>query len=148
MIIHFNKQTPEYIREFAYFAARELGMDRLRGECEIRYVYGELEENSFGLCWGDGRETEIHIASRQYGRTISREDKLKTVAHEMTHARQYLKRELISNKDDVNDNNVAVAKWCGHPTLFNLADETDTPWEVEARLMEEKIYMKWLSLTV
>ena len=143
MRLFFNRQTPVFMREFAEFAARDLGIDKLRGEVEIRYVYGELEANSYGLCWGDGSEAEIHIAAKQFGKPVSREDRLRTLAHEMTHARQYLKRELITSEDDTK--NVGVAKWCGHPTLFNPADEHDTPWEVEARLMEEKIYMKWLA---
>ena len=140
MHINFNKQTPEYIREFTYYAERELGLDKLRGDIEFRYVYGELDESCFGLCWGDNREAEVHIAAKQWGKPITRENKLKSVAHELTHARQYLKRELIA-KDELADG--PMAKWCGKDMPYEYATEQNEPWEVEARLMEEKIYLKW-----
>jgi hypothetical protein len=66
-----------------------LGLDRLRGEINIK-LGQTLDGESFGLCWGDRQEAEIHIATKQWGNPINRENKLKTLAHELTHAHQYL----------------------------------------------------------
>jgi len=140
MLITFSKNTPKYVRDFTYFAARELGLDVLRGDVEFKYCQGSIQEESFGLCWGDNREAELHIATRQFGASINRENKLKTVAHELTHARQYLKRELVAADADVEK---PVAVWCGKEVQYEYADEHNQPWEVEARVLEEKIYLKW-----
>ena len=78
--------------------------------------------------------------AKQWGKPITRENKLKSVAHELTHARQYLKRELVA-KDELTDG--PMAKWCGKDMPYEYATEQNEPWEVEARLMEEKIYLKW-----
>ena len=68
MRVYPSKNMPNYMLEFIDFATEYLGIDRLRGDLHID-LKQTLEDESFGLCWGDKREAEIQIASRQFGRT-------------------------------------------------------------------------------
>jgi len=125
--------------EFIDFATNYLSINKLRGDLNIK-LKENLEENSFGLCWGDKQEVDIYIASKQWGQTISREDKLRTLAHEITHAHQYLTGHLVAA--DVED---MVAKWLGEDYPYTLENEHETPWESEAVICEERIYNAWLN---
>ena len=86
MQLYLGSNIPQYMEKFIDFAVEYLGIDKLRGEIHMTYKT-RLEEEAFGICWGDRRECEIHIGSQTFGEKISREDKLKTIAHELTHAR-------------------------------------------------------------
>ena len=142
MQLLFTRNAPNYMTEFATFACRYLGLDRLRGSIEIDYRYGALDEECFGQCWGDTRECEIQIASKQWGEKISREEKLMTLAHELTHARQYLTRELVAKNSDEY-----VSRWRGKDVPYDPATESTQPWEVEASEYEQLIYDAWIEHT-
>jgi hypothetical protein len=116
-----------------------LGLNSLRGEVNI-CLKKSLDDDAFGLCWGDDREIEIWIASSQFGVPISRENKLRTIAHELVHARQYLRRELKGYCDKTNS-----TRWKGMQYRYK-DDESDTPWELEAHKYELIVYDAWLSM--
>jgi hypothetical protein len=139
MQLTFNTNAPRYMTEFAAFACLYLGLDRLRGNIEIEYKYGSLEDNCYGQCWGDKKDCEIQIASRQFGYPISRREKLMTIAHELTHARQYLKGELLPTEEGKR-----TAMWRGTPIKYNPRCEETQPWEVEASKYEDLIYDAWV----
>jgi len=143
MFLYYSTTTPQYIEEFADWCSEQLGLDKLRGWIDFRWHYGELEDNAFGLCTGDDREVSIQIATRQYDSPISYEDKLKTVAHELVHARQYLRRELTAHPDEWE---LPVSRWKGRTIRYGkgVYAENDTPWEKEARRLEEKLFKKWI----
>lgn len=134
MQVYLSNNMPKYMVDFTYFAMMYLGMDKLRGEIEVKLSKRNLAEESFGLCWGDRRECEVQIASKQWGEPVSRENKLKTIAHELTHAHQYFTGRLKA-KDDV--------LWKGNQIEYDVKDEESMPWEVEAREYEEEIYKAW-----
>lgn len=141
MKMYFSRTVPQYMRIYAHFAAHQLGVSKLRGTIDIHMSKGTIEGHSFGLCWGDNRECEILIGSRQFGNPISQDDKLRTLGHELVHARQYLRRELRV-QDDTRDECV----WKGRRYLFDPEDETKEPWEVEAHEWEETIFIAWKTL--
>ena len=134
-----NSSTPKYLTEFANFACQYLGLYKLRGDIEVEYKYGALEEDVFGLCWGDSRECTIHIATKQWGNPIGRKEKLMTLAHELTHAKQYLTRELIAG-----DTDEYVTRWHGKDIHYNPKTEKNQPWETEASKYEQLIYDAWI----
>lgn len=140
MQLTFNASAPKYLTEFATFACQYLGLDRLRGEIEIEYKYGSLDEEVYGLCWGDSSECTIHLASQQWGAAIPRKEKLMTLAHELTHAKQYLTRELIARNTDEY-----VTRWHGKDIPFNPKTESKQPWETEATKYEHLIYEAWVN---
>ena len=129
---------PKYMVEFVGFASHLLGIDKFRGNLTID-LKQTLEEESFGLCWGDRSEVEMFIASRQWGSPVSKEDKLKTIAHELTHARQYFTGDLVAGDDET-----FKSKGLGKTIHYTPEDEDKTPWEVEAQISEERIYQAWL----
>ena len=133
--LYLSRNTPQYMKEYIDFAVEFLGLYQLRGEIRIDLAKRNLEEEAFGLCWGNRREAEIQIASKQWGKRVSREDKLKTIAHELTHAYQYLKGELVVNR--WNDN---ISRWKDREIHFDPKNETQMPWEVHAIDMENQIY--------
>jgi hypothetical protein len=143
MFVYYHARTPEYIQEFVEWCCVELGIDKLRGWIDFKWHYGELDDNAFGLCTGDSREISIWVATRQFGEPISYEDKLKTTAHELVHARQYLKRELTQDPDEWD---LPVSRWKGRKVHYGKGKyaENDTPWEREARRWEEKLFKKWM----
>ena len=143
MQLYPSKNMPNYMLEFIDFATEYLGIDRLRGDLHID-LKQTLEDESFGLCWGDKREAEIQIASRQFDATgVTRENKLKTLAHELTHAYQYLTGELVAG--DVGD---FMSTWQGDIIPYTPETDNDTPWEVEAHDYEERIYEAWMNRKV
>ena len=140
MQLYLGCDVPKYMERFIHFACEELGLNYLRGDISV-YVSRRLDEESFGLCWGDRSEAEIHIANTQWGESISREDKLKTLAHELTHAYQYLTGAL---KCDISSD-VFKSTWHKKVYRYLPEEEADLPWEIEARKQEERIYKKWVS---
>ena len=139
MQLSLSNNMPKYMVEFIDFATQWLGIDRFRGELHID-LKQTLEEESFGLCWGDRGEVEMHIATRQWGAPVSKEDKLKTLAHELTHAHQYFTGHLVAGEDES-----FRSEWLGEAIDYDPQTEDQTPWEQQAQICEERIYQAWLN---
>ena len=137
MQLYLSEGTPKFLEDFAHHAMSHLGIDRLRGEINIYYCK-KLEEESYGLCWGDRREAEIHLAHTQWGETLSREDRMMSLAHELAHAWQYLTGKLVADPDRF------VAKWEGTNIEYTPENEKYMPWEIEAVEYENRIYASWV----
>jgi hypothetical protein len=91
-------------------------------------IYIELtipDDNLNGWCEYDGENFEIEIKE-----SLSREELIKTVAHEMVHVKQYLTGELVEERCK------RIWKGVDHTddTHFNY------PWEIEAYKLEEILY--------
>ena len=113
--------------------AKELNIHRFRTKpIEINIV--RHCDGSYGDTWGDKDEgVEINIARNRYDQKIAYSDMLKTLAHEMVHAKQYLRDELNGYKDT----------WKGKPCHRLMKKKwEDQPWEVEANRLEDKLYRK------
>ena len=143
MQLYLGSNIPQYMEEFIDFAVGYLGIDRLRGEISITYKT-RLEEEAFGVCWGDRSECEIQIGSTTFGEKISREDKLKTIAHELTHARQYLTGQLKCDTSCTTENKMWKSIWEGKVYRYRPQNEVNKPWETEAVELESEIYEEWL----
>ena len=140
MQLYLGSNVPKYMEDFVVFAMKHLGLDKLRGNLHFTLARANLEEESFGLCWGDRGEVEMHIASRQWGSPVDREDKLKTIAHEMTHAHQYFVGHLVPGEQEDFE-----STWLGEKITYEPENEHLTPWEVEASEVENRIYERWLN---
>ena len=135
MQLFLSKNIPAYMRDYIDYSVEFLGLNRLRGEIHITLHRNNLEEEAYGLCWGNRREAEVQIASRQFGTPLSREEKLKTISHELTHALQYMKGQLVGA--DVDE---WVSRWRGTDMKYTPDEESSMPWELEASLFENEIY--------
>ena len=138
MQLYLSKRMPKYMTRYIWHSCRVLGLDELRGDITI-LLKGTLDGESFGLCWGDRREVEIHIATKQWGEPISREDKLKSIGHELTHAQQYLTGRLKCALAETE----FKSTWLGQEYRYAPEDEQSLPWEYEANEMESLIYNEW-----
>lgn len=139
MRLYPSKGTPKYMLEFIDFCCEDLGLDKLRGDVIINFKRGALDGQSFGLTWGDSREVIIEIAGTQHGEKVSKKDKLQTVAHELTHAHQYLTHKMK------NMEYVVSVVWEGKKVTSDKYFDTEMPWEVEAEEAEMRLYNKWSS---
>jgi len=123
----------KYIQNFAEKAARFLQIDHLDAEIIITLKQGYKEE-VWGYCDGDREEVNIELLRNSPGHKLSREEILMTLAHEMVHAKQYLKGELKS----LNDLNI---KW-KKTVIEDVTKQNyyDLPWEQEADELEPIVY--------
>lgn len=95
----------------------------------IRFVT-KCDGEALGYCSGDRDEVDIEIARTHFGRDLSYLEMMKSLTHEMVHARQYFRGEL---------KNVGTHRiWKNKPA--NHYSYTDSPWEREAYELEEKIF--------
>lgn len=122
-----SKKLKTDLTEACMFYMKCLGFRKRKRVLEIFINIGHFD--NYGLCefnqdyyWP---EVIIHI-NRDYGR----DEMLKTLAHEMVHAKQYLRKEL---------------KQIGEH-LYWMGKKSDSEeWEVEAYFREEKLYGDYIN---
>jgi len=102
---------------------KELNIHRLRNrEITIRFK-SVMEDDAWGYCIGDVYDVDIQI-----NRTIPFEDQMQTLAHEMVHAKQFLRKELDGNLWKKRNYEKCVYE--------------HQPWEKQANALEEKLYKR------
>jgi|TARA_E500000178_G_scaffold342746_1_gene388426 spermidine/putrescine-binding protein len=119
-IIHSNIKNKETVYKFVNNLQKELNIHRLNRFIEIRFLK-KLEEEALGYCWGDHEHVEIEICRDQ-----SWKDQMITLAHEMVHAKQFLRKELVGDK------------W--KKRNYSKCQYDRQPWEISAYLMQDKLY--------
>ena len=125
-------------KEATQFFASALMSPQLRANLQIRLWFSRretFEMGMFGYCdWLDDnlkpREFDIALDPGLKRKTL-----LRTLAHEMTHVKQYAKGEL---KDYARTN--SHIGWKGKLHKDTRATGEDSPWEREAVRMELKLY--------
>ena len=130
------------LEQAAYFYAKQLKMTDEDTLIEIRVPRkrGFIDDCIGGLC---GASEEEHDAGYEYMHieidlaNIKISDMLRNLAHEMVHAKQYIKRELCLD----------VQSWKGIRFQSKLGNDYDVnaPWEKEAYRRETLLYKKLLS---
>ena len=124
-IIKIPSRIREKDRVYAYVVnlCKALNVHRLRNrEITIRFKR-VMDDDAWGYCNGDVNDIEIEI-----NRTISFEDQMQTLAHEMVHAKQFLRKELDGNL------------W--KKRNYEHREYEDQPGEKEANKLEEKLYKR------
>lgn len=136
-----TKEKQSLCRSFAHHAMQDVCGTRLYNVLEVDLILHDTlatDYDHLGNCAPmDGlyrpREFEIEIASNLQHRHM-----LTVLSHEIIHAKQYAKGEL-------NELMSGEIKWLGKTitppktqTAFNRV-----PWEVEARGMEEILFLEW-----
>lgn len=93
----------------------------------------KLDDDCQGLCVGDNSQVEIHIAKTSFEDRISFLIQMQTLAHEMVHAKQFLRGEL-SHDDD------------GEFVWKNRSSKgyryKNQPWEKEAVKLEKLLFLE------
>lgn len=121
-----KKKIIEYIGNLE----KELGIHRMWSKVIFLNFKSDME--GYGDCWGDHKDgyVEINIAKKLDGKKIPYEEILSTIAHEMVHAKQYLRKELDGY----------ATTWKGRKAEGYKYE--NQPWEREARRLEVKLYKK------
>jgi hypothetical protein len=124
------------IKEALWFYAESLMHKRLCDKLSIRVVFIKNMVDKQGLeascTWEDDnikpREFSIHLDN-----TLSEDEILICLAHEMVHVKQWAKMEMrqFMRKSDVH--------WMGKPVDDSTVPYYDLPWEQEAWRLEEEL---------
>ena len=127
---------PSYLSDFAIKACFYLDLFRYDAEIIID-VKRSLDDECYGSCVGDRKNVQIELAVRSFGELVDKETRLRTCAHELVHAKQYLTGKL---RDVEKGNGYEVIwgknkyKWRSNMALARQ------PWEAEAYCLENEIY--------
>jgi hypothetical protein len=92
-------------------------------------------ENS-ALCWGDKDQVEIELARHSFDTKFTLEEMMLTLAHELVHAKQFIRGELHPN----------LNRW--KRVDYANVPYSRTPWEKEAYMMEDVLFNEFWKKTV
>lgn len=125
MFIHIPSHIKQKDRVLEYVSrlCKELKIHKLRKPEITIHFKSVLADDAWGYCHGDSTDIEIEI-----NRTIPFEDQMQTLAHEMVHAKQFLRKELNGNL------------W--KKRNYDHREYEEQPWEKEANKLEEKLYKR------
>lgn len=118
------------VEEYLPKLIKGLGMHRLRKPyIEVEFV-NKLD--AFGLCEGDKDYAKISIARKcpVSGRKLGFVEMMQCLAHEMVHARQFIRGELEAE---------GAWKWKGRNADGYEYD--NQPWEKEAYRLERELFL-------
>ena len=119
-----RKRHHEEVSQYLYNLQKELKINRLRSKSIYLTFKRSCADDALGYCSGDKRVVEIEI-SKQYSFT----DQMLALAHEMVHAKQFLRKELVDGYMYKGRN-----YWeCRYDYQ---------PWEKSAYALETKLYKK------
>ena len=126
------------LREATDFFASELFTPQMKRHIEVR-----IRQRDLGTWHGFVSIDDYNVLNQPRSFVIelhkndSEEEKLKTLAHELVHVRQYARNEL---NDEMNT-------WKGRKVDSDAIDYDDQPWEVEANKLGNEIYELYTNKT-
>lgn len=121
-----------YLEQFAEDICRYFKIENFDATIIIT-TKKRLEGDCYGMCWGDQDFVEIELARYADGGKVSREMFLKTLAHEMVHAMQYITGKMRH----LGDHKHVI--WKNRKYAY-AEDESNKPWELEAYRLEDILY--------
>ena len=128
--VHGRIAKKDKVKEYSEQVLTDL-MPRLRRNVHIDiYVITECDEKNYALCWGDKDEVEIELARKSGKKKFTLDEMMLNLAHELVHAKQFIKGEL----------HPTLCKWKKFKKDYAKTPYFKQPWEKEAYLMEDKIF--------
>ena len=126
----------------AYYYAKQLKLNRFNGIVNIKVPRkkGYIDGAVGGYCSADRFE---HQDGNKYWQVdidlanVTKVEMIQNLAHEMIHAKQFLKKELSTHMDTWKGIKFETEDGTG----FNLA----SPWEVEAYSSENELYENYIN---
>lgn len=132
-----SRRIRKLVEDAAYFFEGELIHPRTAKILDVTFHFTKLN-GAHGFCIYE----DNHVKPREFTIEINKgqtdEDIVRTVAHELVHIKQYVKGELKERY--VPDKHML---WHDERVDVSLANFYDVPWEVEAREIEEELYIKY-----
>jgi len=131
LVLDFQGRWPQRdkVEQFCYDVLNHFFKGRVKRELSLNLVM-KKEMRDYGYTDGDRNEVTIEISRRHNGETIPLPILMKTVAHELIHAKQFFRGE-INNTNDV---------YAKDKKDYKKASYTFKPWEHEAHMMEDFMY--------
>lgn len=123
-------EAPQALQKPASYFAKLLGIEGIEGEIQINWY---REEGREGYCADCGDYIEIGVR-------FNAEEMLSTLAHEMTHAKQYLTGELR----DMRQGTLWRDKFFKNH-LDGSHEYWNSPWEREAQNNETDLVVKYIT---
>ena len=117
-----RKQHHEEVSQYLYNLQKYLKINRLNSRTIYLHFKRRVEGDAMGYCSGDHKSVEIEL-SKEY----SFSDLMIALAHEMVHAKQFFRKELIDGY------------WYKGRNYWECRYEFQ-PWEKSAYMMEVKLY--------
>lgn len=131
----------EMAGDIAHFCGIHL-MPRLENKLfvNIRLIHDlRTKEGLSGDCiWEDDTCTRPREFLIRIDSSLSKQEMLETVAHEMVHVKQYARGEL---KDFARS--IKLCKWKGEKMEWEKMNYYDQPWEIEAHGRERGLFIRW-----
>ncbi len=129
-LTNLQKSAIHYFADklFSHQLKRNLGVRVIIRRKPMEF-YGLIEVVSYNTS-GRAREFNIEING-----TISAEDKIRTLAHEMVHVKQYAYDELNSE----------MTLWRGKKVNPDKIPYAQQPWEIEAWTKGDKLYRSFMN---
>ena len=124
------------IEQYVVNLCRALNINRMHSKLIFLNFKTDLGDR-YGDCWGDSKVgyVDINIGRKLEGEKIPFSDMMQTLAHEMVHAKQFLRGEL-----DYDEN--------GEFTWKNRSGRgykyKNQPWEKEAEKFEKILFLECL----
>lgn len=123
-----NEEWNNHLKESCYFFLKELNITKKTIPLDINIILVKLKAHGYCEFNDDFHYPEITISIKK---SISEKEMILTLAHELVHARQYLRKQLrIDGREKY---------WMG------VLSENEE-WETEAYEFEQKLYgayLKW-----
>jgi hypothetical protein len=117
------------------FALKELLPSKRKLELIVKRKANLLEEHSaYGLCYSTD---DPHYYYIDLYKDLDNAELLRTLFHELTHVKQYAKKELVYK--------AKYSLWKGQ-RFADIANEWNRPWEREARKYEKILYNKFVKI--
>jgi hypothetical protein len=87
------------VEEYVQNLCRELKIAHLKkAEFSIRFVT-KCDTDALGLCWDDAEEIEVEISRTCEGEPLTFFEQMQTIAHEMVHVKQFIRKEYPSERE-------------------------------------------------
>lgn len=128
-------KNQKFIEEYIVLLILDLGLSRLRKpHIVVKFVN---DSDLLGFCVGDTSSVEITICKTCpiTKRKLGFCEMMMTLAHEMVHAKQFLRGELISE-----------GQWSWKGKAANNYRYENMPWEREAYRLEKSLYLNCLPI--
>ena len=102
-------------------------------DVEITFVT-RCDDNAYGYCWGDKNCVEIEIGRKYNAKCkFKHETLMRNLAHELVHAKQFIKGEL----------HPTLSKWKKYKKDYTKTPYLKQPWEKEAYKLEGELLNKY-----
>ena len=130
VLINGRIRQKKKVEDFVYSTLFDL-MPRLKRTVYIDVnVVTKCDNEYYALCHGDKEEIFIELARESDGNKFTLDEMMLNLAHELVHAKQFIKGEL----------HPTLCKWKKFKKDYAKTPFFKQPWEKEAYLMEDKIF--------